>query len=712
MSEPEGAARSLFSEGHSCWRIARARRATVLVDGADYFEAAAEALERARHAVLVVGWDVHSRVRLRRRERASDEGFAALLERIAARRNGPRIHLLAWDWPMLYALEREALPRLRIGRGNSRRVQFRLDSEHPFGGSQHQKVMVIDDAAAFCGGIDLTSCRWDTSEHRPHDSRRADPGFPDYGPFHDVQMAVDGEAARALGDLLRERWRRATGKRLAPCPHGSDPWPTGVEPDFEDVDVAIARTEPAHRGRPEVREVEALYVDALRSAREHVYLENQYLTSSAVGKVLEELLQREAGPEIVIVGPRASSGWLEERTMTVLRARLVERLRKADRAGRLRVYHPVLPAERGVEEPDEHFTVHSKVMIVDDRILRIGSANLADRSMGLDSECDLAIEAAPGSRHGDAIARIRDALLCEHLGVEPGSVAKRLAAGQPLVAAVEGLRGSPRTLAPLEVRLEEWVDALTPAGEVLDPERPIELEEFVQRALPESVLEESARTPWIRLAALGIGVAAIAAAWRFTPLGELAEAARLTELAAPLLGGPGGFALAVLVFSVAGLLEVPVTALVVACALLFGWSLGTAAALLGSLLSAGIGYAAGSHLARDVVQRWMGRRAHELSRRIGRRGLMAVVALRVVPVAPFAVVNLAAGASHIGWRDFALGTLLGMTPGIVLLCLAADRTVAAIGRPDWPSALGAAALAVALVGGGVLARRLVSRRRR
>ena len=124
-----------------------------------------------------------------------------------------------------------------------------------------------------------------------------------------------------------------------------------------------------------------------------MYLENQYLSSAAIGDALAARLQEKDGPEIIMVLPQETSEWLEQVSMAVLRSRLLKRLRAADRFGRLHVYYPVL------EDENIQMRVHSKVCFIDDRLLRVGSANLNNRSMGLDTECDLAIEPQePGHR--------------------------------------------------------------------------------------------------------------------------------------------------------------------------------------------------------------------------------------------------------------------------------------------------------------------------
>src|SRR4029077_448356 len=132
----------------------------------------------------------------------------------------------------------------------------------------------------------------------------------------------------------------------------------------------------AFEGRPPIAEVEALNCDAIAAARRWIYVENQYFTSGRIAAALAERLAEPDGPEIVMVVPRICSGWLEERTMGVARARPVRELRHDDVPGRFRVFHPRL-APNG---PD--LNVHAKVMIVDDALARVGSSNLSNRSMG------------------------------------------------------------------------------------------------------------------------------------------------------------------------------------------------------------------------------------------------------------------------------------------------------------------------------------------
>jgi phosphatidylserine/phosphatidylglycerophosphate/cardiolipin synthase-like enzyme len=210
-------------------------------------------------------------------------------------------------------------------------------------------------------------------------------------PFHDVQLMVSGPVAAALGELARERWRCATGRPLPSRAHGNPEalWPEAVKSDLSGIPVAIARTAPAFGERASISEVEALFLESLNSARRYIYIETQYLTSRTVADCLAARLQDSKGPEVVMVLHPNSDGWLEQHTMDVLRGRVLERLRGADRFHRLNLNYPKVPDLRG-----QCISMHSKVCVVDDDFVRVGSANLSNRSMGFDTECDLAIQAS------------------------------------------------------------------------------------------------------------------------------------------------------------------------------------------------------------------------------------------------------------------------------------------------------------------------------
>lgn len=468
--EGEAAGGRILSPGRNCRAVERAARAAVLVDAADYFARLEQAFRLARRSIAVVGWDFDARIVLRPEKGGggSPPLSRLFLELVEA---NPRleIRILVWDFSVFYA-PGEALPLLLGAPWQDHpRIHLRLDDQHPLRGAHHQKLVCVDDAVAFVGGIDLTIRRWDTREHRADERGRVDPDGCIYAPVHDMQLAVDGAAARAVAQVVRDRWQAATGEAPAPVEGGGDPWPPGLAADFADVPVAVARTLPARGSDPGVREAAALTLDALSAARRRIYIEAQYLTAAAVGNLLAERLAEPDSPEIVALVTCNSDGLIERFLMGGNRDRLIRRLKQADRFDRLRVYFPVSPAGEGHRE----ILIHSKLIVVDEDFVRIGSSNLNNRSVGLDTECDLAVEVADeeGRR---AVAGLRDRLLAEHLGTRPEDVAQALAEEGSLIRAIGKLNRNPRHLRTFPAAGQDGPVDFVPGTGLLDPEIPFE----------------------------------------------------------------------------------------------------------------------------------------------------------------------------------------------------------------------------------------------
>jgi uncharacterized membrane protein YdjX (TVP38/TMEM64 family) len=566
-----------------------------------------------------------------------------------------------------------------------RRVHFRYDNTQPVGASHHQKVVVIDDAIAFNGGLDLTCRRWDTCAHAAQDERRVDAGTP-YPPFHDMAMAVDGEAASALGDLVRERWRRATGHSL-PRPRarvggwrrrlpGRAPrtlarWPAELRAHLTKVDVAISLTEPAIDGAVGVREVEALYLDMIAAARRSIYIENQYFSADKIGAALEARLSEEQGPEIIVVLRQLSHGWLEELTMQTLRTRLIDKLRNADKHDRLRVFYPYTA---GLKE-GTCIDVHAKMMIIDDDFVRIGSANLANRSMGLDTECDLTVHAAGREDVRAQIRQLRCELMAEHLGSTAANVQQAVERGGSLRNAIERLHRDDRTLVPLE-KLAHPSDAVMSIIGVADPERPVELNDLVKLFTP-----DTAETPpmrlWRKIALFVLVVAGLTALWRYTPLADLLEPQRVTGWAQEFGDQWWAPLIVLLAYSPACVTMFPRPLITLFAVVAFGPWLGFLYAMLGIQLAAWLSYVAGQKLNRGTVRRIAGRKLNSIIDVLRRRGLVAMTALRLVPLAPFVVEGVVAGAVRIKLWHFQLGTALGILPGTLAATVFGDQLQAA-----------------------------------
>ena len=455
--------------GETCWRVERATRATVIIDAQDYFRAARQAMMNAKKQILLIGWDFDARITLIGQE--PDDGapptIGAFITWLVERTPGLEVRLLRWDVGAIKTVTRGSTIFTVLAWMAKRQITTKLDGHHPTGGSHHQKIVVIDDCLAFCGGIDMTAERWDTREHKDDEPGRVLPGGKPYKPWHDATTALEGPVAAALGALARERWVKAGGRPLRAIPEPHDCWPASLTPDFHGVDVAIARTLPAMPDQEPVHEIEALSLALIASARRMIYAESQYFASRRVAKAIVARLQEDDGPEVVIVNPVTAQGWLEPLAMDTARARLVEAIRRCDRHKRFRLYHAV--TTRG-----EPIYVHAKVLVIDDDVIRVGSSNFNNRSLRLDTECDVAIR-APSGEVSTCIAAIRDGLIAEHLGLPRETVAAELARRGSLIDAIEALRGSGRTLRDYETPDLNAVQAWIADNEILDPENPDEM---------------------------------------------------------------------------------------------------------------------------------------------------------------------------------------------------------------------------------------------
>lgn len=672
-------ASGLLVPGRNCWRIERARKLSWLIDGEQYFTAVRKAIAQAQSSIFIVGWDIDSRMRLVPGGAGDGwpEALGDFLGALLAARPHLNAYILSWDFALLFALEREWLTELKLTSRAQQRLKFQLDDRHPVGASHHQKLIVVDDSVGFVSGFDLTFNRWDTQDHAPDDARRRNPDGTVYAPFHDLGAVVSGRAAAALGELARQRWLTATGRhpRQPESAAASSIWPLGSA-DLTDVDVAIVRTEPRFEDQPGVFEVRDLHLDAIAAAKSSIFAENQYFTSTTIAAALASTLQREDGPDIAILSPSTQSGWLETSTMGVLRARIHADLIRADRHQRYRVYCPWLDGGGQAS----CLNVHSKVLIIDDELLTLGSANLSGRSMGLDTECNLAIEAKGDPRIRDAIAGLRWRLLAEHLARREKDIAAAVRDHRGLIAGIEALRGEGRSLKPLAAPSEAEWSAFVPDHSVLDPEEPIDTGRLVE----EVVSRSEKRSLALRGAAIVGAVVllcAMALAWRYTPLSELINTEALARATDAFAQSPFAPLIVVAAYIAGGLLVIPVTAMIAVTGIVFGPLLGFIYALVAQTLSAMFIYFIGMKLGRTTVRRVAGKRINELSRRIAKRGLIAVVVVRMLPIAPFTIINLIAGASHIAFRDFVLGTIIGMAPGTLLLVLFIDRVIAAVRSP-------------------------------
>lgn len=351
-----------------------------------YYERVAEALECAHSYVIFVGWQIDSRVELKLDRH---EGFRDLVLR--ACRENPNLHVyfLMWDYAYFYVFERELLQGL-VWDNIHERVHFVFDNRHPYGGSHHEKLVVVDGELAFVGGVDICNDRWDMPGHAYDDPTRSlRHDGEEHSPYHDVIVELRGEVAADLVDYVRDRW-----EGLSSIPFPARPRRVLGEGEGR-YPVLMSRTR-AHVGveRPLlVRESEFLFRELIRSAQRQLVIENQYYWSEAMNDELIRLLRARAGTDfrLFIVVPSHQGGSFAFRMMGHQQTLLLDRLTQvaAETGTRMVLGCPFARSPDGRSEKSIY--VHSKVLVVDDRFLAIGSSNINNRGFRLDTEINLTL---------------------------------------------------------------------------------------------------------------------------------------------------------------------------------------------------------------------------------------------------------------------------------------------------------------------------------
>ena len=476
----------VLEPGAPAWRVEPGAESGLLVDGRDYYVAFWDVARAARKWILISGWQFDSEVRLLRGEDQARAGgddvrLVPFLNTLCERNPDLHIYLLAWDFNVVYAMEREYLQKMLFSWATHERVHFVFDGDHPVGASQHEKIVVVDGHVAFTGGIDLCENRWDDRDHEAHNEDRNTSLDHVYGPYHDVQAYLTGPAVSAMVEILRWRWSAVSDVPLL-LPEVPDPPAYRFEGALPVPArrIGISRTISRKPGdaAPDVREIEQLYLRAIDAAEKLIYIETQYISSRSVREALVRRMRAadRSKLEIVILVPDRPEAVKEEVAIGVAQAKLLRRLiAVAEETGHaLGVYDVIAAPERPVY-------MHSKLMIVDDVLLTVGSANVTNRSFGLDLEVNVVWEAEGDDATKAAIRRIRRSLLAEHCHGCASTDTKEFDRVEGLIAELDELAEAQRGRLHRHEVSTLFEDAEMPEVDLsaeLDPDHPLEQDLF------------------------------------------------------------------------------------------------------------------------------------------------------------------------------------------------------------------------------------------
>lgn len=653
---------SIFEPGGNCTATTTASHAAVLVDCANYYLALHEAIRKARHSIFVLGWDIDGRIKLVRDGKNDYPRFRDLIRWKAKENPDIRIFLNRWDYSLFMAQDREAFGswRWRRSPGN---VHYCLDGAVPLGASHHQKIIVIDDEVAFCGGMDIALNRWDKREHMPNNHKRIDPGAIDsqlhvFQPYHDIQMLVAGPVVEVLAHIVRGRWALACGADSIPLRvverTGGLPrcWPESFDPQFHGVRMAVSQTLPQWEDIPRTEEVYRLYLDLIARAERFIYIENQFLSHEGFAHALARRMQQVPELRALLVSNYDPNGIMERKALWATRVKFRDILCEAGVEERVTLAHPISK----VGESEGHVRIHSKLMIVDDRYLRIGSSNINNRSMYLDTECDLVIEAEDdGTRAG--IRAVRDDLIREHTGEELKNIARIIENGQPPERFLNFLSHSRQHLRKIDDERYRYDRFVPLAIRVADPSKPL---------IPVGISMALSKTHIFRILFAVLAVAGAALMWKYTPLAQYATPEQVVPLLEQVRNTPWAVPAAMAVYTFGTLLFFPHMAMTATIVLVFTPLQAFSIAMTGSLLSGAIGWYIGRRLGLRSARALVGNSAEKISAYAKKGGLAGITLLRLLPVAPYTVVNLALGMLEVPFWIFSAGTFLGTLPGTAI----------------------------------------------
>lgn len=453
----------------------------VLVDGRDYYLELYQAMLRAERSIVMSGWQFDSGVHLVRGDDVppgdAPVEFLPFLKYLCETRPWLKIWILAWDFHPVFVMEREWLQKLIFDWTVPDKLSFLFDSTHVEGASHHQKFVTIDGEVSFLGGLDVCEDRWDDRRHQLRNPLRVTRGEP-HKPFHDVQVFIRGNAfASHINRLFMARWDKAGGEPfdpalLASTNHFSTFRLQHVAASIPVKSVTVCRTDP--HGIPDgpvpCTEVLAAYQHAIAAAEEHVYVETQYFSSRHIADAFEARMRDASKSTLDLTFIINIAGETLKETIAVglSQAANIDRLRRvaAETGHRLGFYITVPGCGEG-ESPGEVTTyMHSKLMIVDDRWLCLGSANLTNRSMAVDTELNITVTAEhAGDGVSQALRQLRASLLTEHLGQPLLDMSK------PVVPQLDAL-AQPQNTAQCRVRVHP---SPTPAEQtalaLIDPQK-------------------------------------------------------------------------------------------------------------------------------------------------------------------------------------------------------------------------------------------------
>jgi uncharacterized membrane protein YdjX (TVP38/TMEM64 family) len=297
----------------------------------------------------------------------------------------------------------------------------------------------------------------------------------------------------------------------------------------------------------------------------------------------------------------------------------------------------------------------------------------------MDTECDLTLEAGGDAKAAAAIRLFRDLLIAEHSGATPEQVAAAEKSTGSIVTAIEGALGSPvRNL--VELPAPELTEAALTMARMGDPDSPLELEKIVAKVAPATANSKgfAIRKALYVLGGIVAAALVLALAWTHTPLADWVTRDSAMQLAQWFSGHWWAPLVVIVAYTPASFIMFPRWIITMTAVIAFGPWQGFIYGYIGILIAGVATFIPGRLVERDTIRRLAGRKLRPVTQFMENKGLIAVTLVRLVPIAPFPVVNLIMGAMRVKLWHFLLGTFLGMLPGMLAATVLSDQLAAAL----------------------------------
>lgn len=652
-----------------------ARFAAPVVDCANYYRALHEAIANAKRTIFIVGWDIDSRIRLLRGEEEQNSTLPSVISELIAlkAKENPdlQVYLLRWDSSLAFFGMREVWAKEVWDEKTPDNVHTVLDGSIPMGGSQHQKIVIIDDELAFSGGMDVAVHRWDTREHKIEQPERDD-GDGSYGPFHDVQVAVSGPIVVKLSELVRWRWNRLVDKPQqiseSTSQQSSDTlpatWPKSVEPVFENIDCGVAQTIPFMDKAEPAQEVRKMLLDLIALANEFIYIENQFANRGEIAEAINKRLKACPKLRVLLVSSYQPEGAVETEAYWAGRIDFKKILENGIDDERVLIAYSGSTNKDGLAGQKR---VHAKVMVIDNTHFVIGSSNLTNRSMSLDTECDL-VFAASTEAHEKQIAWFRNDLISEHAGWSVDEVQEAIDGDDTFNKLTRCKEKYAYCLHEADDKIftdQSLQQLVTPFG---DPQEPI-LPSIPLGGTKRLYLPNPSKKGIVIGATLFVIALLVGGGYLLSQHVDWMSKENLQAMLSSMRDSPWAIFVVGAIYVVAGLLFFPVTVLSLAVAMVFGAVWGVVYGMVGVMMSTALLFLIGKLMGDKGLRDLAGPRINKIDKKFAQNGIFGVAVLRNIPIAPFSLVNLVAGISSIKLMHFLAGTFIGMLPMMIVKAL-------------------------------------------